>query len=113
MILAISGYRYFYDYEIFEREVLNLQAEIDKVRVGDASGTDNLAHIFCRKHEIEIRIFKAKWNKYGKAAGPIRNRRLIKKSDHLIAFLSKHSKGTKDSIKYAKSLNIPVTIIHI
>lgn len=52
--------------------------------------------------------FHADWNKYKKAAGPIRNRRMLKegKPDLVIAFPGK--KGTADMISISQKANVPV-----
>lgn len=61
---------------------------------------------------FRCKVYKAKWTKYGKAAGPIRNQEMLdeEKPDCLIAFHSniKKSRGTKDMIKRAIKAGIPV-----
>jgi hypothetical protein len=45
--------------------------------VGDASGADALAVEWARYHSIPYTVFKADWDKHGRAAGPIRNGEML------------------------------------
>lgn len=58
--------------------------------------------------------FPAEWEKYGKSAGPIRNRQMLDENpDLVIAFHDdiESSKGTKDCIKEAEKRGIEVQLI--
>jgi hypothetical protein len=61
-----------------------------------------------------IRV-SAKWEKYGLAAGPIRNQEMLDtyKPDLVVAFHNdiEHSKGTKDMITRAMNYGIEYKII--
>lgn len=81
---------------------------------GEAKGADALA----KKAADDLRIlyagFEADWDKYGKAAGPIRNKKMIDegKPDLVVAFHSNisKSKGTRDMITKARDKGIPIII---
>lgn len=75
---------------------------------GGASGVDKLAERFALSHKYKKKIYNANWSKYGKAAGPIRNKEIIENSHVVIAFPDKNSVGTFDTITRAKSKKIPV-----
>ncbi len=47
-------------------------------------------------------IFPAEWDKYGRAAGTARNKKMVEASDVVIAFWDEKSKGTKSLINLAK-----------
>ncbi len=83
------------------------------IHVGDATGLDSLVIRYCQEHNLKYKIFKARWDLYGKSAGPKRNEELIKDSNVLIAFPSVESKGTIHAINFAKKLNIQVIIFNI
>lgn len=55
---------------------------------GGANGADALAEIAARKLGVRTIVFEAEWQKYGRAAGPIRNNRMITegKPDFGLAF---------------------------
>jgi hypothetical protein len=62
-----------------------------------------------------FREFSADWQKFGKAAGPIRNQQMLDegKPDLVIAFHEdlENSKGTQDMINRAKVQGVPVRLI--
>ena len=47
-------------------------------------------------------IFYADWKKYGRAAGPIRNKYIVDYSEMLVAFWDGKSSGTKNAIELAE-----------
>lgn len=79
---------------------------------GGAPGADTTAHILAdvADHCSSIQVF-ADWSKYGRKAGPIRNRKQY--DDHVpVAVFAFHdtvceSKGTKDMLMYAISQKCP------
>lgn len=81
---------------------------------GGATGADRLAQIAAVRLGLVVAEFPAEWGKYGKRAGPIRNRRMLdEKPDLVIAFHSNLavSRGTKDTVNEARRRGIPVEII--
>ena len=80
------------------------------------SGVDKLVDIYARRQDLVIDPHPAEWDRYGKAAGSIRNRTMLERSapDLLIAFFNprdldkKKSTGTLDCIKSALNLSIPI-----
>ena len=115
MKIAIVGYRNYTDYERFcfimkEFNVKNASMIIS----GGAPGIDSLAERWALENgfrkridpneiiEKELLIYPAEWNKYGKAAGPIRNKFIVDKMDIMIAIPSPTSTGTYNSISLAK-----------
>jgi hypothetical protein len=59
--------------------LVKLDAEFERMVVihGDATGTDSLAYEVCKQVGIEQVRIPASWNKYNRAAGPIRNRLML------------------------------------
>lgn len=83
---------------------------------GGARGADAICRIVAKKLEFETITENAEWEKYGKVAGPIRNRAMIDKYqpiDQVIAFHNDidNSKGTKDMVNYALIKHIPVLLV--
>jgi hypothetical protein len=82
---------------------------------GGCRGADSIGGYIGKKLNMNIAVYKAQWNKYGKAAGPIRNQQMIDegKPDIVYAFHSciEKSKGTKDMVNKAIENNIPVHIV--
>jgi hypothetical protein len=81
---------------------------------GEASGADSTARDCARDLGIEVWSFPANWKKYGRAAGPLRNKEMLdREPDLVVAFhndLSK-SKGTKNCVGEAKKRGIPVVVV--
>lgn len=74
--------------------------KISTIKTGDAKGFDRLAIDIAHYRRLDIDIFKADWNKFGKSAGPIRNSQIIAHADMLIAGKTKgpENRGTNNSI---------------
>lgn len=72
---------------------------------GDCTGVDKYAaEVASIRKNISIISVKANWEKYGKAAGPIRNKQMLDtyRPHYILAFPSLESKGTYDCINKAK-----------
>jgi hypothetical protein len=109
--ILICGARDFDDISAIKRVIDNLNQD-DIIIHGDASGADSIAGLLASKRGLQIMAFPAQWNKYGKAAGPIRNQQMIidGKPNMVYAFYTDkvHSRGTKNMVKQAKEAGIPV-----
>lgn len=44
--------------------------------VGDANGADAIAHTYAKAMDWDVRFYVAHWERYGNAAGPMRNDRM-------------------------------------
>lgn len=117
MKVAIVGYRNFKDYQFFEKKVNEILACNDiapcEIVSGGAEGVDTLAEIYAHEYTIPLTVFPAEWNKYGRSAGPKRNKLIVDRADVVIAFLSKESKGTVSTINLAKKANKKVFVVDV
>lgn len=82
--------------------------------VGSANGADRLAANWFWDRTDKVGIidhYPAEWNKHGKAAGPIRNQKMIDsgKPELVIAFPG--GRGTADMIRRAEASGVPVVRI--
>lgn len=75
---------------------------------GCRTGADALADEWCDVFGVRKRVYAADWKKYGKAAGPIRNARMLAEGwpDVVIAFPG--GRGTDDMVRQAKAAGVPV-----
>jgi hypothetical protein len=84
---------------------------------GDAPGADTYAGNWAEYHpwDAELVKYPADWDKYGKAAGPIRNKQMLEegKPTLVVAFTDnlEESKGTKNMVTQAKKAGVPVYVI--
>ena len=113
MNLIIAGCRDFTDRNFIYEEIdsfIKVYGEPDCIIEGGATGVDRISGEYAKEHNISLRIFKADWNKYGRAAGPIRNEEMAKHGTHLLAFWDCKSRGTKNMIEMAKLYGLTVII---
>lgn len=73
---------------------------------GNARGADRLSAQVAMELGLKVLSFPAQWERYGKAAGPIRNQQMLDEGspELVIAFHNdiENSKGTKDMLNRAK-----------
>lgn len=77
-------------------------------------GADCIADRLARENGLTVEPFAADWNSQGRAAGPIRNRRMLVdgQPDRVIAFRCNGvSRGTDDMVKQARAFGVPVEVI--
>lgn len=109
--LIIAGTRTFNNYQLLKD---NIKAEkVGMIISGGAAGADALGIKFAKEHNIVYDICYADWNKYGKAAGPIRNKEMVQKANCAIFFWDGISRGTANCIALATAKGIPVKVIPI
>ena len=120
--VIIAGSRKFNDYQkmllTLDRLGVHLINTIDPVEIvsGHARGADELGERFAEVYGYPLKIFPADWDKYGKAAGPIRNEQMAKYASEadrgiLIAFPIGESRGTRNMIEIAKRYGLEVEVI--
>ena len=116
--MIICGGRDFDDYELFQNCMDRLLTYYEEIRLvsGHASGADRFAERYAAERGIEIEVFPAEWKKYGRAAGPIRNREMLDYAKEAIpeiaAFWDGKSKGTKDMLKRAQDAGVKIHIFN-
>lgn len=79
---------------------------------GNAPGADRTGERYAQERGFKIKRMPADWKKYGKAAGPIRNREMAEQADALIAFWDGSSRGTANMIESARHRNLIVNVIN-
>lgn len=102
----IAGSRIFTDGKIFDKVMKLVPFPISNVISGGAAGADSLGEKWGNENKLPVIVYPADWDKYGKAAGPIRNKEMALEGDALVAFLDiKGSTGTKNMIETWKKLD--------
>jgi len=114
LVLIVSGDRNWTDREKIRQVLTEFNPQTTLLVEGGARGADSLARQEGRKLGFEVITVKADWYKYGKAAGPIRNKVMYDtyKPDGILAFHSNiaESKGTKHMIELAEKGGTPVRL---
>ena len=116
--VIIAGDRRLNDYDFLREkcdEVLSERIASGRVVIvsGHARGTDLLGERYASEHSLQCELFPADWKKFGKSAGPIRNREMATHADALIAFYDGKSKGTGNMIRFARDFGLEVNIVNI
>lgn len=77
---------------------------------GGARGADSLAGLWAsmRQEYVTVRVYEADWKTHGRAAGPIRNKKMFtsEQPDVIIAF--KGGDGTAHMARIGKEAGVPV-----
>lgn len=116
--VIIAGTRYFDDYDLLKKYcdymLSNKIKSGEEIRIlsGGASGADALGEKYARERGFIIVPYPAQWDKYGRQAGPMRNREMAANADALIAFWDDKSRGTKNMIDEAQKRGLKVAIKH-
>lgn len=89
-------------------DILKKNMQIDVIIEGDARGADRIAGFWARDNKIDNLKFPADWDTHGKAAGILRNRKMLDegKPDMVIAFPG--GRGTANMVFIAKEAGVEV-----
>lgn len=93
-----------------ELDTVKINAPHDALTIiqGGATGADRLARLWCESRAIPYDNFPANWKKYGKAAGPIRNQRMIDVGKPDLVVAAPGGTGTADMVRRAEVAGIPI-----
>ena len=115
--VVVAGSRNYNNYEEAKKFITNcLSEEADKdivFIVGSCRGADMLGERFAQEMGYKLESYPAEWSKYGKAAGPLRNKKMAEICDLVICFWDGKSRGSATMIDFARKLGKPVVIKYI
>jgi hypothetical protein len=112
MKILVTGDRNWSDKAAIEAALREYGAT--EVVEGEARGADSLARDVAESLGWKVYKFPADWDSYGKAAGVLRNSRMIEeKPDMVLAFHDslKESRGTRDCVKRALARGYKVVLV--
>lgn len=106
MRVLVCGGRNFYDAPLLHK-ILS-EYPIAVVIEGGASGADTGAKSYAMLKGLKLETYHADWEKHGRAAGPIRNQRMLDegKPDLVVAFPG--GRGTADMVRKARAAGVDV-----
>lgn len=82
---------------------------------GGCDGADKIAGELAKHNETSTKSYPANWKTHGKAAGPIRNTKMLAegKPDIVLAFTHdlEASRGTKDMVSKARAAGVSVFVL--
>lgn len=85
--------------------------EVDTIISGGADGIDSLAEKYADLKHISKYILRPNYELYGKAAPIRRNEQMVDLADSVLIVWDGASKGTHYTIKYAKKMKKPLTLV--
>lgn len=88
---------------------LNLTSfKIGTIMHGGARGVDEAAGDWGRSENVDVLCFRADWKKHGKAAGPLRNARMLLEGKPDVVIALPGGRGTADMVRRAEDAGVPV-----
>lgn len=113
MVILVCGDRNWNDVGLIHHYLAKYSPT--KVIHGGCRGADQISGILAKELGIPVQVFEADWSANGRAAGPIRNQRMLDESrpDLVLAFHNDigSSRGTADMIRRAKKAGIQVELV--
>lgn len=92
-------------------------SKIDEVVSGKARGADRSGELWAAKNGIAVKAEPADWNRYKKAAGPIRNRDMGKYADAALILWDGVSHGSrhmhKTMVEFKKPVHVEKIEVHV
>lgn len=92
----------------FVLDALHRDRDIWHVITGYAFGADRLAEAWAEGKGIRVSRYPANWHLHGKAAGPIRNRAMIRMERPELVVAFPGGSGTADMVAAAKDAGVEV-----
>lgn len=111
--VAVVGSRAFKDYNFLKKKLDTVKDRISMLVSGGAEGADSLADRWAKDNGKSILIHYSDWKQWGKRAGMIRNKKIVRDADIVVAFWDGSSVGTQSSIKLAKELKKQLIIVDV
>lgn len=111
MRVLVCGSRTWTDVEAIGRELACFPGDTTIIH-GAAKGADAIAETIASQLGFKLLVFPAFWETEGRAAGPLRNLRMLAEGqpDLVLAFHKAGSKGTAHMIRAAEFAGIEVRI---
>lgn len=111
MKTIIAGSRTITSRKLIDAVMMNYPSPITEVVCGTAKGVDTLGEEWAHSRDIPVKYFPADWDKYGKKAGPLRNKEMAEYADAAVIIWDGQSRGTKNMINIMTKMNKPMWLV--
>ena len=108
--VCISGSRGYAHLDNVDRLIAALPHDLTIVH-GGAVGVDARADAVARGLGFNVEVCQADWSRYGRRAGPLRNRTMVASCDFLYAFWDGQSRGTASAVQAAVDEDVPFEVV--
>lgn len=78
---------------------------------GGATGADADARAWAMRNDVAYLTVPAAWEQHGKAAGPLRNARMLREGKPTLVVAFPGGRGTADMVRKAKAAGVPVLTV--
>lgn len=106
MKTIIAGGREIKDEDFVIRAIGLCPWAITELVSGGCRGVDTIAAEWWESYGFEPTKFPADWNKYGKSAGPRRNKQMAEYAEALILIWDGRSSGSASMLEFAQERNL-------
>lgn len=107
--VLVCGGREFIDYEQLNSELNRLVGRtVPTIIQGGASGADFLSKVYARRYGLECHQYSADWKSFGRAAGMIRNKRMLEEGEPDIVIAFEGGRGTANMMELAVRAGVEV-----
>lgn len=109
-VLITGGREYNNRENLFKRldKLLDKFGESLVIVHGSAKGADLLAEEWAKKRQVKYRGHPAKWDRYEKTAGKVRNAEMIHDNNIHVCLAFPGGRGTADMVQRAEAADIQV-----
>src|SRR3954454_19716065 len=108
--VLVCGGKDFYDRDGLYAALDGLHADhrFTVVIAGGSRGADTMAYDWAVWRGIRTKVYKAQWERYGAAAGPLRNQRMLDDGHPDLVMAFPGGKGTAGMIALARQAGVKV-----
>ena len=116
MKLIVTGGRDYNNYELVDKVLTQVYNEmfpnqIVAVVQGNAKGADALGKRWALANNIPCEEFDADWQRYGKAAGVMRNQEMLDESQPCVVVAFPGGRGTFDMMRRTKQAGVELSVV--
>jgi hypothetical protein len=108
MKTIIAGGRDITDYQLVVDAIAASGFNITEVVSGKAQGVDSLGERYAKERTIPVIECPAQWDRFGKMAGPFRNRQMAQQAEALVLVWDGRSKGSRNMLKQAQEFGLKI-----
>lgn len=90
-------------------EIMSAFCDEDTVLItGCADGIDKCVREYAKRNYMVLEVYTADWTKFGRSAGPIRNKRMLEEGKPSVVVAFPGRRGTQNMINLAYKAGVPV-----
>jgi hypothetical protein len=113
MIVLVCGGRDFMNRDLIFKVLDVMPFQMTRVINGGATGADSIARLWALDRGVLVDTQPANWEKYGKAAGIIRNASMLEKYDIDLVIAFPGGRGTDDMMQRSKAAGVEVIRVEV